>query len=167
MANKFRYRYGETSPPVVVPVDSAQVIEIGDLIWLNTDDARPASQSTYAGGLPTSQEAFVDNFLGVATQQSISGDTESITIATSGVFEFDCAADQFEVGDLLAAADNSGSTALEDQKVVSLGDGHADVDVPRAIGRCAKRAGSNVTSVLVEIKSTVMTGGYQLGTASV
>ncbi len=166
MANKSRYRYGETSPPVVVPVDSAQVVEIGDLIWLNTDDGRPASQLTYVG-LAATQGSLVDNFLGVAQQQSISGDTKDIRVGTSGVYEFETAADQFELGDLVAAADNSGSTALENQKVVSLGDGHTDANVSRAIGRCAKRAGSNVTSVLVEIKSTVMTGGYQLGTASV
>lgn len=166
MSNKFRYRYGETSPPVVVPVDSAQVVEIGDLIWLNTDDGRPASAVSYAAGLAQAQETLVDNFLGVAQQSSPSGNTESVRVGTSGVYEFDCAADQFELGDLVAAADNSGSDALEDQKVVSLGDGHADTDVPRAIGRCAKIAASNVTSVLVEIKSTVMTGGYQLGTAS-
>ena len=166
MSNKFRYRYGETSPPVVVPVDSAQVVEIGDLVWLNTDDARPASAVTYEGGLATVQEALVDNFIGVAQQSSPTGNTESIRIGTSGVYEFDCAADQFEIGDLVAAADNSGSTALEDQKVVSLGDGHADADVPRAIGKAAKIAASDVTSVLVDIRSTVMTGGYQLGTAS-
>lgn len=166
MTNRMLWRYGATNPRMV-PVDSAQVIEIGDLIWLNTDDGRPASQVSYAAGLAQAQETLVDDFLGVAMQQSISGDTKEIRVATSGVFEFDCAADTYELGDLVAAADNSGSTALEDQKVVSLGDGHADADVPRAIGKAAKREGSNVTRVLVEIRSTVMTGGYPLGTASV
>jgi predicted RecA/RadA family phage recombinase len=160
------WRYGATNPRVS-PVDSAQVVEIGDLVWLNTDDVRPASAVSYAAGLSQAQETLVDDFLGVAMQSSPSGNTEDIRVATTGVFEFDCAADTFELGDLVAAADNSGSTALEDQKVVSLGDGHADADVPRAIGKAAKVAASNVTRVLVEIRSTVMTGGYPLGTASV
>ncbi|MHC4180491.1 MAG: hypothetical protein ACYSWU_23560 [Planctomycetota bacterium] len=165
MSDNQRWRYGDTNP-VRCAVDSAQVLEVGDLVFLNTDDVRPASQSTYAGGLATSQEALVDNFLGVAMQRSRSGDTSPITVATSGVFEFACDSDTWELGDLAAAADNSGSTALEDQKVVSLGDGHADVDVPRAVGRCAKTVGTAATAVLISIKSTVMTGGFQLGTAS-
>ena len=36
-----RWRYGDTYP-VVLPVDSATVIEIGDLVYLDTDDAKPA-----------------------------------------------------------------------------------------------------------------------------
>ncbi len=42
MADSLRWRYGETNP-IVLPVDSATVIEIGDLVYLETDDVRPAS----------------------------------------------------------------------------------------------------------------------------
>ena len=42
MANTMRWRYGDTCP-VVLPVDSATVIEIGDMVYLDTDDAKPAS----------------------------------------------------------------------------------------------------------------------------
>jgi hypothetical protein len=42
MADTMRWRYGETNP-VLVPVDSRTVIEIGDLVYLDTDDAKPAS----------------------------------------------------------------------------------------------------------------------------
>jgi len=165
MADNFRWRYGETNP-VTCPVDSAQTISIGDLVWLYTDDVRKASSLPYTGGEATAQEALVDNFLGVAMQGSDSGDTDSIRVATTGVFEFATASDTFALGDLVAAASNTDGDALEDQKVMSLGDGHADADVPRAIGRCAKAEASAVTTVLVQIKSTVFTGGYQLGTAS-
>ena len=52
MANTMRWRYGDTNP-VMLPVDSATVIEIGDLVYLDTDDAKPASaqadQGTEAG----------------------------------------------------------------------------------------------------------------------
>lgn len=166
MSDVMRWRYGDTNP-VVVAVDSAQVIEIGDLLWLNTDDARPASQLSFAGGTATSQERFVDDFLGVAMQRSRSGDTASIRVATSGVFEFITASDTFELGDLLGVAANSGVTALEDQTLASLGDGHKDVNVERAVARVTKTEATATTSVLCEIRSTVMTGGFQLGTASV
>ncbi len=42
MADSLRWRYGETNP-IVLPVDSATVIEIGDLVFLEIDDVRPAS----------------------------------------------------------------------------------------------------------------------------
>lgn len=164
MTNRMLWRHEHDA--VMVPVDSAQVIEVGDLIWLNTDDGRPAGQVSYAGGLATAQEALVDDFLGVAMSQSISGDIEEVRVKTRGVFEFDCASATFELGDLIAAAANAGNTALENQKVVSLGDGHADVDVPRAIGKVYRRVPTAATKVLVTIRSTVMDGGYQLGTAS-
>ena len=41
MANTMRWRYGDTCP-VMLPVDSATVIEIGDLVYLDADDAKPA-----------------------------------------------------------------------------------------------------------------------------
>ncbi len=163
MADVMRYRH--VTGEVMCLVDSAQVIEIGDLVWLNTDDVRPASQVSFAAGIAQAQEDLVDNFLGVAMGRSRSGDTAAIKVATEGVFEFVTASDTFQLGDLVGAADNT--TELHDQQVVSLGDGHTDADAPRAIGRCAKQEATAVTTVLIEIKSTVMTGGYQLGIASV
>jgi hypothetical protein len=142
------------------PVDSAQTIEIGDLVFLNTDDIRSASQSTYAGGLATSQEAFVDNFLGVAAQGSDNGDTTDVRVDTTGVFEFDCASATFEVGDLVGPDDNATPDALMDQQVIAV------TQVARAIGRVAKRVGTAATKVYVQIESTIMSGGPQAGTSS-
>lgn len=159
MANRMLYRWGETNP-VRVAVDSAQVIEIGDLLWLNTDDARPASQNTYYASLSQTQANFHDKFLGVAEQQSRSGDTDTIRVATTGVFEFDCAAATFEIGDLVGPDDNAGATALLDQQVILTG--HAGC----AVGRVAKRYTSNTTSVEVDIVSYTMYGGPQPGASS-
>ena len=50
MANTMRWRYGETNP-VVLPVASATVIEIGDLVVLDTGTAKPASSVTYGASL--------------------------------------------------------------------------------------------------------------------
>ncbi len=158
MSDKMRWKYGDTEP-VEAPVDTATVIEIGDLVWLDTDDAKPSSDTTW-GGLAASQETFQGKFLGVAMQRSASGDTDKIRVATKGVFEFDCASATFELGDMVGADDNSGGTALEDQKVIEV------TDLARSIGKVKKREASAVTAVLVEINSTVMYGSLQGVSAS-
>ena len=73
MTDKMRWRYGDTNP-VVAAVDAATVIEIGDLLWQDTDDAKPASALANQGGKTANQEAFAHAFLGVAMQRSRSGD---------------------------------------------------------------------------------------------
>ena len=154
MADSFRWRYGETNP-VVLPVDAATVIEIGDLVYLDTDDAKPASaqadQSTKAGN----QEAFHDKFVGVAMQRSRAGDTQPIRVATTGVFEFICTSGTFEVGQLFGAEEQSNGTQLENQTVDDVGTANL------AIGRCARRVNPAATRVLVEIVGTVSHGGPQ------
>ena len=154
MSDKMRWRYGDTNP-VVAAVDSATVIEIGDLLWQDTDDAKPASDQADQGDLWLNQEAFAEKFLGVAMQRSRSGETTPVRVATTGVFEFDCPSTTFELGDMIGANENAGGDALLDQQA-------AKVDYSRyAIGRAAKREASATTSVLVDVRSTVMTGGVE------
>jgi len=141
-------------------VDSAQVVEIGDIVWLNTDDIRPASQFTWAGSLSQTQDNFAEYFTGVAMDQSRSGDTAEIHIKTEGVFEFNCPSGTWEIGDLIGVDDNAGGTALEDQKVINVG------DAARAIGYCARRETTATTKVRVQIVSGTMTGGVQSPKAS-
>jgi hypothetical protein len=154
MADIMRWRYGDTNP-VVLPVDSGTVIEIGDLVYLATDDARPASAQADQGTEAANQELFHDNFAGVAMQKSRSGDTAPIRVATSGVFEFVCPSGTFEVGALIGVDEAASGTALEDQQVA----GVATVNL--AIGRCAKRVNPADTKVLVDIVATVSHGGPQ------
>ena len=77
MTDKMRWRYGDTNP-VIAAVDSTTVIEIGDLVYLDTDDAKPASSQTDQGTETDNQTLFADNFLGVAMQRSRSGDADPI-----------------------------------------------------------------------------------------
>jgi hypothetical protein len=150
MSNVMRYRWGAINP-IMIPVDSAQVIEIGDLVWLNTDDARAASQLTDQLSEAANQREFKRLFAGVAMQASRSGDTDPIRVATSGVFEYTCpSASTYEIGDLVAVDEASSGTALEDQVVVEV------TDDDLAIGRVAQRESTAVTSILVAIHSTVM-----------
>jgi len=155
MANVMRWRYGDTNP-VMLAVDSATVIEIGDLVILETDDARPASSVTYGASLAATQEAAHDKFVGVAMQASPAGQAGEIRIATSGVFEFVQAAATVQVGTRIGIDDNLAADALLDQQVIAVAEGSPQL----AIGRCARLA-SNATSLLVAIHSTVMSDGPQ------
>jgi hypothetical protein len=76
-------------------------------------------------------------------------------VATTGVFEFDCAGDTFELGDLIGPAMNSEGNALLNQEAAKVATSAG------AIGRAAKRQPSPTTSVLVDVRSTVMTGGVK------
>ncbi|MCC7475124.1 MAG: hypothetical protein IT425_06985 [Pirellulales bacterium] len=154
MANTMRWRYGETNP-VMLPVDSATVIEIGDLVYLDVDDAKPASSQTDQGTELANQQFFHDLFAGVAMQASRSGDTQPIRVASTGVFEFDCLSTTLEVGDMLSSDENAGGTALLNQTVAKV------TNINAAIGRCAKRLNPAGTRVLVDVVGTVLRGGPQ------
>ncbi len=159
MSDKMRWRYGDTNP-VVAAVDSGTVIEIGDLVLLSTDDARPAAMQAVLGTKAATQAAFAAIFLGVAMQRSRSGETAPIRVATTGVFEYDCASGTFELGDMVGVDENTAGNALLNQQVAKV------TAAQNAIGRVAKRQPSAGTSVLVDIRSTVMTGGVNGSTAS-
>jgi len=152
MTDKMRWRYGDTNP-VIAAVDSATAIEIGDLVYLDADDAKPASSQADQGTETGNQSLFADNFPGVAIHGSRAGDTDPIRVATTGVFEFDCPSSTYELGDLVGVDEAAGGTALEDQQIAKV----AAAD--QAIARVARRAPVAATNVLVDIRSTVMTGG--------
>ena len=154
MSDKMRWRYGESNP-VVAAVDSASVIEIGDLVYQDIDDAKPASSQADQLSETANQMLFADNFLGVAMQRSRSGDTDPIRVATTGVFEFDCPSGTFELGDLVGVDEAANGTELEDQTVASV------TASQYAVARVAKRVATAATSVLVDIRSTVMAGGIE------
>jgi hypothetical protein len=150
-----RWRYGETNP-VVLPVASATVIEIGDLVYLDTT-AKPAGGLAYGASLAATQEAFHDAFAGVAMQQSRAGDTQSIRVATTGVFEFACASATLEVGARIGVDDNVAGDALVNQQVIAVDGASPQL----SIGYCAKRVNPAGTSVLVDVVSTVSHAGPQ------
>jgi predicted RecA/RadA family phage recombinase len=158
MSNNMRWRYGETSP-IVLPVDSATVIEIGDLVWFDsgTNTVKAAGSVTYGASLAATQQAFHDKFAGVAMQQSRSGDTKDIRVATNGVFEFACASATFEVGTRIGLDKNAGATALLNQQVIAVAAANPELSV----GYCAKRVNPAGTSVLVDIVGTVSHSGPQ------
>ena len=167
MANKQLYR--KSGKTIRMPVDSTVVIEAGDMVYQEVDDARPATSFTYvAADLPATQANFAAKFLGVALEASPTGETKDITIGRRGVFEFECAAATFEVGDLVSPDDNATPDGLLDQQVIGIGQNGWG-----AIGRVVKRYGANTMRVLVEIFQTSLNpqplmiplGTHTLGTA--
>ncbi len=154
-----RWRYGDTNP-VMAAVDASTVIEIGDLVYQSTDDVRPASIQPGMGSDASDQIAFAGRFLGVAMQRSGEGETAPIRVATTGVFEFDCVPSTFELGDFIAPASSGMFLPLIDQQVAKV------ASYVQAIGRAARREPTETTRVLVDVRSTVMTGGVLGTTAS-
>ena len=145
MANNLRHRHG---PQLLIKcaVDSATVIEVGDLVWLDTDDVKPATSFTWDTNLATTQAAFAATFLGVAQEASASGSTGEISVDVSplAVYELDAASSTYEIGDPLGPDQTgSGSSAtMMDQQLESA--------VPAsAVARCVKRRATAGTSVEV------------------
>jgi len=148
-----RYRHGDTNP-VTVPVASATVIEIGDLVYLASGAALPATSLADAGTKAQNQEAFHDAFIGVSMTRSRNGDTTPITVATSGVFEFDCVSSSLALGALVGPIGTGASDAVgvANQSVESVATANL------AVGRVNK-ATTSATKVLVGIVGTVNFGG--------
>lgn len=140
--------------PVQMAVESGTVIAVGDLLFLDTDNAKPASAQDDQGSAAANQQLFHDVFFGIAMDASPAGVVNTIRVATTGTCEFDCASASYEVGDLIGPTENGAGNALLNQSVIAVGNPNA------AIGRCARTAASS-TKVLVEIVSTAMYGGPQ------
>jgi hypothetical protein len=154
MANSMRWRYGETNP-IMMSTAAGFSVKIGDLVYLDSGAAKSASAQADQGSLAANQEALHDQFLGVAMQASPSASSDAIRVATSGVFEFNCASATFEMGDLLGAKEEGTGTVLENQQLIGV------VTPNLAVGRCTKRVNPAGAKVLVDIVSTILRGGPQ------
>jgi len=150
MSDRMRWRYGDTCP-VLAPVESATEIEIGDFVWLDGSAAKPASALTWTTNAATTQGAFQTKFLGVAMQKSRSGDTTPIRVATRGVFEYECVASTFVIGNY--AAPDVSVNKLENQKLIKVSSSTG------AIGRVIRHYNASTTTVLFDIWSNVVQGG--------
>lgn len=114
--NKLRFRSGQVHLRKV-RVDADTVIEAGDLVWLDTDDAKPASVFPWSTNLATTQANYAAKFLGVAHQPSAAGETAPISVDVSpdSVYEFDVSAAAYELGQPLGPDENA--SALMNQQL--------------------------------------------------
>ena len=106
--NKLRFRSGQVLLRRV-PVNVDTVIEVGDLLWLDGDEVKPASDFTWDTDLATSQAAFAAVFLGIAHQPSAAGESipVSIDVSSQSVYEFDTDNAAYTFGQSLGPGENS------------------------------------------------------------
>lgn len=127
--------------------DGSIAVDMYDLMFYDSDDVKPASSQSDKGTELKNQVAFARNFAGLARDAKLATDTDAVTsfpIITHCIATMDCDSATFERGDMVAAVEASGGTALENQKVVKT------TDPTLAIGRVVKRYGSATTRVKVE-----------------
>lgn len=155
-----RYIRGETNP-VFVTVATAKAVSTGALVGMSSDTLVNASDTAWVDTIATAQATFKALFLGVAAQDKVANvarvhgnsDDNVIRVATSGIWEFDCASATFAVGDLVGPAKASGN-AVEDEKVAAV------ATESLAIGRVVESAAS-ATKVKVQILSVLMPAARQ------
>lgn len=103
---------------ILCPVDSTTVIEVRDMVWLDTDDVKPAADFAWDLDLGSTQAAFANVFLGVAIEASANGETADILVDISPLTAFaDYPANtaSYVIGDTLGPDENTG--ALHSQKL--------------------------------------------------
>ncbi len=150
MSNQLRFRSGQVQLHKL-RVDSGTVIEAGDLVFLDTDDVKPASDFTWDTDLATTQSEFAAVFLGVAQQQSADGDTDDVSVDLSpfSVYEFDVNSATYEVGDSLGPDENS--SALMNQQLEAASAGNA-------VARAAEYQASASSTLRVQFASAYHPG---------
>lgn len=144
-----RHRYGQQMI-VRVAVDSATEIETGDLLFLDTDDAKPAGSETWNTDLATTLNNFNNHFLGIAQADHPAGSGVSldfpVDISPLAVYEMDCEDEVHEIGDMLTLVKASGNALLDARlKKTST--------AASACGRCVRRDPVSKTRVMVRFQS--------------
>lgn len=136
---------------VDIAFDGAIAVDIGDLMWHDSNDAKPAWSQADQGSEAANQAYFAPRFLGVAKERKVTTDAAgTIAIARTWVGTITCVSSTFEAGDLVAPCENGDGVHLDNQRVKKTTD-------PRvAIGRVLRRYAAAVTTILVELTSRVI-----------
>ena len=158
MANHLRYRSGPVQL-VKSDIDSTSLIEPGDMLFLDSTEARPASEFVWNTDLPTTQTGFSNSFLGIAHERSEVGDDAPISVDLSpqSVYEFDVDVSSYTLGTLLGP-DESSSTLMNQQL-------EAVVPAAQAVARCMEFTDGFVTRARVSFASAYGTGSANAAAA--
>jgi hypothetical protein len=148
MADVQRYRR-EADGVVYFPVESATVIEIGDLCAVSGGYLVPLSSLADQLTESANQIVAAAIFAGVARQRSRAGDTEPVGVNVEGEFEYPCPSTTWAIGELVGPSENGDGDGLLAQQVEKV------TLAPNAIGTCVK-AGTTVTSVFVRLQSSIV-----------
>jgi len=129
-------------PDIQYVYDGSIAIDVGDLMYHDANDAKPASSQADQGTEVENQRLFARRFCGVATERHLVADAAgTVTVAPLWIGDVTCVSDTYEEGDLLAVDEASSGTALEDQTVVKT----ENVDL--AIGWVTKRVATAATTL--------------------
>ena len=161
MADNYRYVYGETNP-MNIAVKVGVALGIGDMAYIDNTDSntlKPASAYPWqAGGLGSTQAAFVQQFMGICMQRFdgtnfATGNKDGTNLVhTEGVYRMACAAgSNFNPGDLVGPDQVPGVQQLLSQQVVAVS------AKANAIGR-VERSAVNASSVYVRLFASKQTG---------
>jgi len=158
MANQLRFRSGQVHLHKL-RVNSGTVLEAGDLVFLDSDDVKPASDFTWSSDLATTQSNFAASFLGVCHQPSADGETDDVSVDLSphAIYEFDVNPATYEVGDELGPDEQSSSLMNQQLEAVSTG--------TRAIARAAEFKSSSASTLRVMFASAFYTASANANAA--
>lgn len=151
---------------VTAPYDGSIAVEVGDLMYYDTNDAKPAASQADGGSEAANQAAFAPRFLGVSCERKLAtAPAGDIDVAVDAIREMPCASETYEIGDMVTVDEAASGTALENQKLVKTD------DVTKAIGYAIQRYASATTTVLVRLMSNVcppnMTGVGTISTTTI
>jgi len=129
--------------------DASLQIDIGDLMYHDTNDAKPASSQADGGTEAINQRTFAALFAGVAVSSHQSSEGASkVRVVPDIIIQMPCPSTTWEIGELVGASENSGGDGLLDHQVEKV----ASKDL--AIGTCVAR-GTSLTRVWCRLTSKV------------
>lgn len=131
--------------------DGSIAVDIGDLLYHDTNDAKPASSQADQASEAANQALFAPRFLGVARERKLVTDgAGDIEAAIDWIGEMPCASSTFEVGDKVSIDNNDTDDGLEDQRLTKT------TNAAVAIGTVLKRYAAATTTVFVRLTSNVI-----------
>ena len=158
MSNRLRFRSGQVELHRL-RVDSGTVLNAGDLVYLDADDVKPASEFPFTTDLATTRGNFAAVFLGVCHQASAVGEVADVSVDLSplAVYEFDVETATYEVGDKLACAGNS--DGLDPQRLGKVSSAAV------AIGRAAEYKSTATNRLRAQFASAFHPGSANVNAA--
>ena len=132
---------------VRLPVLTATVIEPGDLVYLDSGNAKPAADFPWTTDLATTRGNFAAQFAGIALTGSADGETDDISVEISplAVYEFAAESATYEFGDALGPSETL--NALSSRTLEEAG------SAAQAIARAVETTSGGATSLRVVIAS--------------
>lgn len=158
MSHRLRFRSGQVDLHRL-RVDEDIELNAGDLVYLDVNDVRPASEFPFTTDLATTRGNFAALFLGVCHQSSAVGETTPVSVDLSpmAIYEFDIEPGLFELGDKIACSGNS--DGLANQELVKVG------SAATAIGRSAEYKGVASSTLRVQFASAFHTASSNVNAA--